>query len=123
MPVIAGNSINEFDPNLRMGYVQSWTFSIQREIDRNTVVDIRYVGNHGTSLWRQTNLNEVNIFENGFLDEFKVAQQNLRMSRQQNPAAVNFGNAGLPGQRDIPIIRTSLGLISDTAIAKHHSPR
>jgi hypothetical protein len=117
LPVIPGNSVNEFDPNLRMGYVQSWNFSIQREINKDTVVDFRYVGNKGTGLWRQVNLNEVNIFENGFLNEFKVAQQNLAISRQSNPTATNFGNAGLPGQRDVPIIRTALGFISDTATA------
>src|SRR5262249_29314199 len=65
IPVTANTSINEFDQNLRPGYVQSWTFSFQRELGKNTVLDVRYVGNHGTKLWRQINLNEVNIFENG----------------------------------------------------------
>ena len=37
-----------------MGYVQSWNFGFQRELDRNTVVDFRYTGNHGTDLWRSS---------------------------------------------------------------------
>ncbi|MEK7409647.1 MAG: carboxypeptidase-like regulatory domain-containing protein [Acidobacteriota bacterium] len=117
IPVVAGNSINDFDPGLRMGYVQSWNLSLQRELTPSTVLDLRYVGNHGTRLWRQINLNEVNTFENGFLEEFKIAQSNLAIARRQNPASVNFGNQGLAGQRPIPIIQTALGLVSDTGFA------
>jgi hypothetical protein len=117
LPVVAGNSVNDFDPNLRMGYAQSWSVSLQREITPSTVLDVRYVGNHGTRLWRQFNLNEVNIFENGFLDEFRIAQQNLAIARRSSPNSVNFGNQGLPGQRPIPILQTALGLTSDTNFA------
>lgn len=117
LPVLPGNSVNEFDDSLRMGYVQSWSLSLQRQMGENTVFDFRYVGNHGTGLWRQINVNEVNVLSNGFLDEFKIAQNNLAIARQSNPASVNFGNQGLPGQRNIPILQTSLGLVSDTATA------
>jgi carboxypeptidase family protein len=120
LPVLAGNSVNEFDNNLRMGYVQSWNFSIQREITKDTVLDLRYVGNHGTGLWRQVNLNEVNIFENGFLNEFKVAANNLAIARTANPNSVDFGNRGLAGQQSIPILSTALaGATSDTVIANN----
>jgi len=110
-PITAGPgaSFNEFDPNLRLGYVQSWSLGLQRELTKNTVLEIRYVANHGTKLWRQLELNEVNIFENGFLDEFKIAQKNLAIARAANPASNNFGNQGLAGQAPIPIISTALG--------------
>ncbi len=115
--VLAGNNVRDFDPNLRVGYVQSWTLGIQRELTRDTVLEVRYVGNHGTSLWRQIDVNEINIFESGFLDEFRVAQSNLAIARGANPASVNFGNQGLAGQRAIPLIQTALGTTSDTNIA------
>lgn len=102
-------SINDFNPNLRPGYTQSWTFGIQRELSQNMALEVRYVGNHGTRLWRQYEIGEVNIFENGFLDEFKLAQENLRIARLSNSQSNNFGNQGLPGQRDIPIIAVGLG--------------
>ncbi len=117
IPVVAGNNVREFDPNLRVGYVQSWTLGWQRELTRNTVLEARYVGNHGTRLWRQVDLNEINIFENGFLDEFRIAQNNLAVARAANPASVNFGNQSLAGQRPIPMIQTALGTASDTNIA------
>jgi hypothetical protein len=36
--------------NTRWPYIQSWFFSIQREIDRNTVVEVSYNGNHSLRL-------------------------------------------------------------------------
>src|SRR5262249_60644041 len=80
IPITANTSINEFDPNLRPAYVQSWNVSFQREIAKDMVLDIRYVGNHGTRLWRQGNINEVNIFENGFLQDLIHARNNLTIA-------------------------------------------
>ena len=56
--------------HLRMPYVQSWNIGIERALGPKTVVEARYLGNHGSNVWRTYNLNEVNIFENGFLQEF-----------------------------------------------------
>ncbi|MBI4472164.1 MAG: TonB-dependent receptor, partial [Acidobacteria bacterium] len=112
-----GASINDFNPNLRPGYVQSWTFGIQRELAKDLAVEVRYVANHGTRLWRQYEIGEVNIFENGFQNEFLSAAENLRIARQTNPNSNNFGNQGLPGQRNIPIIATGLGFTNDLTTA------
>lgn len=71
------DSINEFIPDLKIGRVDSYTFGIQRELNSNNVIEVRYVGNRGNDLWRQYDLNEVNVIENGFLSEFRLAQQNV----------------------------------------------
>ena len=83
------DSINEFAPNLKIGRVDSFTFGIQREINSNNVIEVRYVGNRGHNLWRQYDLNEVNVVENGFASEFKLAQQNLLNNIAANRGA-NF---------------------------------
>jgi carboxypeptidase family protein len=72
------DGVNAFNPNLVLGYVQSFTLGLQREINKDTVVEVRYVANRAVKQWQQYNLNEVNITENGFLNEFKLAQANLR---------------------------------------------
>ena len=41
-------------------------------------VEIRYVGTRLRNGWATENWNEINIYENGFLDEFRLAQANLR---------------------------------------------
>jgi hypothetical protein len=115
LSVVAGDSISDYDPNLKVGYVQSWDIGFQRELTRDTVLEVRYVGNHGTRLWRTTNLNEINIFNNGFLDEFKIAQANLALARQTTPTSNVY--AGLPGQQALPIIVTALNSSNDATTA------
>lgn len=66
-----------FAPDFRTGYVDSWSIGYQREINRDTVVEFRYVGNRGRDMQLQYTLNEVNAIENGFGAEFALAQQNL----------------------------------------------
>jgi hypothetical protein len=110
---VAGTSAADFDPNLETPYVSSWSFGIQRELNRDTVLEVRYVANHGTKLIRTLNLNEVNIFENGFLQEFIAAQNNLAIALAAGRAA-NFRNQGLPGQVNLPIYAASFGSPTST---------
>jgi Carboxypeptidase regulatory-like domain len=63
-----------YDSHLRTPYVQNWNLAIQRELPGGMSVDVRYVGNKGTKLIRQANINEVNIFESGILDAFLAIQ-------------------------------------------------
>jgi Carboxypeptidase regulatory-like domain len=83
-----GTSINEFDPNIRPPMIQSWSAGVQRELSANNVIEVRYVANHGSGLWDQFNINEVNIFENGFLTEFNHAASNLTICSNNAAACV-----------------------------------
>jgi hypothetical protein len=107
---------NIFDPNLRVPYTQSWTFGIQREITKDMAVEVRYVHTRNLQQWNTYNLNENNILENGFLDEFKLAQKNLEIFKAANPGcgqsgrpACSFAYRGLPGQSPLPITLAYLG--------------
>ena len=95
-------TISGFDPNLRAPYTQNYTFGIQRELWKNTALEVRYVGNQSRLAWRTSNLNEVNIFENGFLTEFKNAQKNLTIN--QAAGVASFQNRNLVGQVATPIL-------------------
>ncbi|MEK6303995.1 MAG: TonB-dependent receptor [Acidobacteriota bacterium] len=129
----ASNSANDFDPNLKPGYTQSYSFGLQREITKNTALEVRYVGTHGTRLWRQYNYNERNVFENGFLNVFNAARNNLQIFANQpgstcvirsNGGLVsivsgtcNYGNSGLAGQVDVPLITTAINSSTDLTTA------
>ncbi len=76
-PVITG-SVNLFDPNLQVPYSDTWTAGIQRSIGRKSAVIVRYVGTRSRDQWTSYNFNEANIIENGYLNEFKLAQVNLQ---------------------------------------------
>jgi Carboxypeptidase regulatory-like domain len=75
--VITGD-VHIFARDLQVPYSQSWTASWQRVVSRNMSVTARYVGTRALQSWGEFNYNELNIVENGFLDEFRLAQQNLR---------------------------------------------
>jgi hypothetical protein len=96
------------NPVMRTPYVQNWNFSIQRELGRGMVFEARYVGNKGTHIWHAYSLNETNIFENGFLQEFRSAQNNLAIN-QANGRGNTFANNGLPGQVALPIFGAAFG--------------
>ncbi|MGH9839535.1 MAG: carboxypeptidase regulatory-like domain-containing protein [Blastocatellia bacterium] len=91
-----GNGLWTFDPNLRVPYVQQWSFGIEREIAKNTAFEVRYVGNHAIKVFRAVDINEVNIFENGFLNEFLNAQKNLAINGGASFAPGAAGTAALP---------------------------
>ncbi|HTS28909.1 MAG TPA: TonB-dependent receptor [Bryobacteraceae bacterium] len=63
------SSISVFNPNLRTGYVEQWSINIQREIARDTVVDVKYVGNRALKLFMNQDLDQVHwnpTFQNAF---------------------------------------------------------
>lgn len=106
--------------NIGQPYTESWNFGIQRRITPETVLEVRYVGNRTLHQWINLNINEVNIFENGFLQEFKNAKSNLDICTNNaaaclaaqtaagvsaaNRTTANFANWGLPGQVALPIM-------------------
>lgn len=103
-PGIISDTAFGFDPNLKTGVVHSWTGSLQREIANDTVLEISYVGNRAKDLWRRYNLNEVNVLENGFLNEFRLAQANFAANRAAGRGnTFSYFGAGT-GTSPLPII-------------------
>lgn len=66
--------------NLEEPYSESWNLGIQRGLGHSRALEIRYMGNRTLHQWLMIDPNEVNIFENGFLKDFKNAQANLAAS-------------------------------------------
>ena len=60
---------------MRAPYVQEWNLSIEQRV-KGFTIEGRYVGNHATKQYRAFDFNQVVIFENGFLADFRRAQSN-----------------------------------------------
>jgi hypothetical protein len=90
-PILAtsGSSLAIFDADLQIPYTRSFSAGFQRSLSRNMAFEVRYVGTRGRAVWTEENWNEVNVIENGFLDEFRLAQANLK-------SAVDAGLCGTP---------------------------
>ena len=95
------------DPNIRSPYVESWNFGIQRRLPGNTALEVDYVGNHAVHMWQTFDVNEVNIFENGFLKEFTNAQGNLAANMAQGQGQTFADNTGATGLVPLPIFDTA----------------
>ncbi len=93
-----------FSSDFRSGFVDSWSVGYQREINRDTVVEVRYVGNRGKDLQLQYGLNQVNTIENGFANEYRLAQQNLLINLAAGRGATYAYNPAWAGTSPLPIM-------------------
>lgn len=91
------NSLWAITPDLKTPYVQQWSFGYEREIAKDTAFEIRYAANHAVKLYRAVDFNEINIFENGFLTDFRNAQNNLAICQANSVACrAAQASAGIP---------------------------
>ena len=51
-------SVSSFSEDLPTGYLQQWSFNIQRELVRNLAFEIGYMGNKGTQLDQRRHINQ-----------------------------------------------------------------
>jgi hypothetical protein len=104
---LGGPGVNGVERNIRQPYTQSWNLGIQRQLGPNRALEVRYIGNRSLRQWIVLNQNEINVFENGFLNEFKNAQANMQINAANgfdgtaNPRS--FANLGFAGQHALPI--------------------
>ena len=94
-----------FDPKTKVPYAQHYGLGWQRQLGPAVTLEARYVGNRFKGGWNYVNVNRAAdrfIIENGFLQEFRLAQRNL----QANIAAGRgntFVYTGIPGTSPLPI--------------------
>jgi hypothetical protein len=113
MTDVITQDVSVFDPNIRVPNADSWSLGLQRGVGRNMALEVRYVGTRGNDSWRTLtngntgnesgtlNYNEFNIFENRFIDEFRLAQANLRANIAAGRGNT-FAFTGAPGTSPLP---------------------
>ena len=75
---VTTGDITIFSPDLVVPLSETWQAGFTRALRGSMSVEARYLGARSADNWRTNNYNELNINENGFLDEFKLAVGNLR---------------------------------------------
>jgi hypothetical protein len=90
------------DPNLRSPYVQQWNIGIERDV-KGFVIDLRYVGNHGTKLLRALDYNQININAGGFLADFQRAQSNGNLALKATGVFDPSYNANIAGSQVLTV--------------------
>ena len=103
--VVTGD-ITIFSPDLIVPSSDTWQAGVTRAISTTMSVEARYLGARSQDNWRTNDYNELNIIENGFLDEFKLAMANLRANNAAGGARAGsfayFGSGS--GTVPLPII-------------------
>jgi hypothetical protein len=81
-PILAnrGSDLNGFADDVKIDSARTWSMGFQRAITRDMAVDIRYVGTRGIDQWSELNYNALDFITNGFIDEFKLAVNNLKVN-------------------------------------------
>jgi Carboxypeptidase regulatory-like domain len=71
-PPFSTNSLTVVDPDLIYPRTHQYSVSFQREIAKNTVLEINYIGRQGRNLFGGYDANQVDITGNGFLAAFNL---------------------------------------------------
>lgn len=99
--------INTHYPDWPVPQTHQYSLGFQRDLGKSMAIEVRYVGNTHMGGWQSWNLNTTAQYsmlsgENGFYDEFRKAQANLRA----NIAAGNgntFAYTGAAGTSPLPV--------------------
>ncbi len=117
------NTVFAIDPNLQMQKNYQYNFGFSREIGFDTAIEFRYVGGRSNNMVRGFDFNQIDIFGNGFLQDFINARNNCRIQAVSigntlDQGCTNAGNTGLPGQVDLPVFATMPfgGLLTNATI-------
>ena len=66
-------NITVVDPNFETPTTHMWSFGVQQQVARNTVIEVNYIGRRAHNLFGAYNANQVDITRNGFLNGYNVA--------------------------------------------------
>ena len=100
---VVTENVNLFDQGIQVPYADTWTAGVQRGLGGNMAIEVRYVGTRSRDNWQALNFNEINIQENGFLQEFRQAQANLQ-ANIAGGRGNTFAFTGAPGTAPLPIL-------------------
>ncbi len=115
MTDVVTQDVSVLDPKLKIPSADSWSMGLQRSLGANMALEVRYVGTRGRDSWRTNvdgnngaaagagtlNFNEFNIYENGFVNEFRLAQANLQANIAAGRGAT-FAYTGAAGTQPLP---------------------
>jgi hypothetical protein len=99
-------------PDWPVPLTHQYSFGFQRALGKTMALELRYVGNTNVGGWTTFNMTNnaqwsMLTGENGFYDEFRLAQQNLR-ANIVNGMGNTFAYTGVPGSSPLPIFMAFL---------------
>lgn len=96
------------DPNLVSPYVQQWNAGIQQEL-KGFVFEARYVGNHVVKEYKQIDVNQVNVRQGTYIQDFITGRNNGFLALQATGRFNPTYNPEIPGSNPMPFFNTLPG--------------
>jgi hypothetical protein len=109
----ASSNVYVFDPHIKTPSAFSYSFSWQRQLASDMSVEARFIHTNSFNTWTSggqlpyMDYNELNILDNGFLNEFKLAQANLQANIAAGKGS-SFAYTGIAGTSPLPILLSYL---------------
>ena len=121
-------AITVLDPNFKSPSTNGWSLNIQRDIGKDILIDVSYIGRKATNLFGAYNVNQVDIFNNGFLDAFNTvaaggesALMNQLYGRDTRKQASESGSAFVRRQFASSILLNSVAAVAADAAGRVQS--
>jgi Carboxypeptidase regulatory-like domain/TonB-dependent Receptor Plug Domain len=73
-PGISANTMRVMDSEFQSPMTHGWSIGYQRELWKNNVLEVAYFGRKGENLIGAYDVNQAEIFGNGFLDAFNIVK-------------------------------------------------
>ncbi|HVL67694.1 MAG TPA: carboxypeptidase regulatory-like domain-containing protein [Vicinamibacterales bacterium] len=73
-PAVGTGSMRVVDPNFQTPTTHGWAISYQRQLFKQSLIEIAYVGRRAENLFGAYNVNQAEIFSNGFLDAYNIVK-------------------------------------------------
>ena len=103
LPTTSTTSLAGFTPNTKIPYADTFQAGITRSLGKSMALEVRYVGSRGHEDWGLVDFNEQNVTTNGFLNEFRLAQANLKANIASGKGATfAYTGAGHQPAADLP---------------------
>jgi len=116
-------TITVVDPNFQSPLTNQWSLNIQRDLGKNLLVDVAYIGRKASHLFGAYNIGQVDISNNGFLSEYRklVADPNYQsplfeqlLGRHSDKPAAQSGSNFLRSQFASQIANNDVATIAAT---------
>lgn len=121
-------AITVLDPNFKSPSTNGWSLNVQRDIGKDILIDVSYIGRKATNLFGAYNVNQVDIFNNGFLDAFNTvaaggesALMNQLYGRDTRKQASESGSAFVRRQFASSILLNSVAAVAADAAGRVQS--
>jgi Carboxypeptidase regulatory-like domain len=69
-PPFGSGTITVVDPDFQSPLTNQWSLNIQRDLGKNILIDVAYIGRRANHLFGAYNIGQVDIFNNNFLNEY-----------------------------------------------------